>query len=350
MSRDPAWKWAEKVPGPKAHLSYTKCKFCGVVVPSGITRMKNHLAGNHQETKPCDKVPTEVRVEVKAMLEKAIKKKVAGQRNASETVSLGSNWESLHAGVETPPESASDRSVRGPMQHYYPPITPGSTAGSTPTSSTLPPVSERAKAARQDIARYFYENCIAFNTASSPAFIGMVRSIGLFGPGLMVPTAYDISSPMLLNEVKSTDVIVEEVKRTWPHSGVTIISDGWKDIRGRQLLNFLVNNPHGTVFLRTIDASNAVKTGDMLFKLLDAVVEEVGEKNVVQIITDNASNYVLAGKLLMEKRKHLYWTPCAAHCIDLMLEKIGELPQHKTALRKAKKVYVFKVIPIQSFG
>ncbi|KAL5543777.1 hypothetical protein UlMin_007561 [Ulmus minor] len=40
----------------------------------------------------------------------------------------------------------------------------------------------------------------------------------------------------------------------------------------------------------------------------------------------------------MSKRKQLYWTPCAAHCVDLMLEKIGELPQHKTALLKAKKV------------
>jgi hypothetical protein len=45
--------------------------------------------------------------------------------------------------------------------------------------------------------------------------------------------------------------------------------------------------------------------------------------------------------LLMEKRPRLYWTPCAAHCIDLMLEKIGELPQHKMALLKAKKVSNF---------
>ena len=54
--------------------------------------------------------------------------------------------------------------------------------------------------------------------------------------------------------------------------------------------------------------------------MLDAVVERVGEKNVVQIVTDNAVNYKAAGQKLMEKRKNLYWTPCAAHCIDLMLE------------------------------
>ena len=31
--------------------------------------------------------------------------------------------------------------------------------------------------------------------------------------------------------------------------------------------------------------------------------------------------------LLMEKRKHLFWSPCAAHCIDLMLEDIGNMKQ-----------------------
>ncbi|XP_057800348.1 uncharacterized protein LOC131015888 [Salvia miltiorrhiza] len=55
----------------------------------------------------------------------------------------------------------------------------------------------------------------------------------------------------------------------------------------------------------------------------------------------NAANYKAARRKLMEKRTQLYWTPCAAHCIDLMLEKIGELLQHKNALLKAKKVTNF---------
>jgi hypothetical protein len=32
----------------------------------------------------------------------------------------------------------------------------------------------------------------------------------------------------------------------------------------------------------------------------DAFVEEIGEQNVVQLVIDNGSNYVLAGKLLTE--------------------------------------------------
>jgi len=95
--------------------------------------------------------------------------------------------------------------------------------------------------------------------------------------------------------------------------------------------------------LRSVDASDKKKDANLLFEMLDEIVEEVGEDLVVQVVTDNASAYKVAGAKLMEKRKHLFWTPCAAYCIDLMLEKLGELPQHKRALLKAKKIsnYVY---------
>ncbi|MBA0763303.1 hypothetical protein Gotri_012770, partial [Gossypium trilobum] len=41
-------------------------------------------------------------------------------------------------------------------------------------------------------------------------------------------------------------------------------------------------------------------------------------------------------KNLMLKRKHLYWTLCAAHCLDLCLEDIGKKPSVAKLLDKAK--------------
>ena len=55
------------------------------------------------------------------------------------------------------------------------------------------------------------------------------------------------------------------------------------------------------MFVKSIDGSNFVKTGEKLFEMLDSLVEEIEEVNVVQVITDNGRNYVLAGKLLEEK-------------------------------------------------
>jgi hypothetical protein len=76
--------------------------------------------------------------------------------------------------------------------------------------------------------------------------------------------------------------------------------------------------------------------------MIDDVVEEIGEENVVQIVTDNAANYKAAGELLMQKRANLYWTPCAAHCIDLMLEDFEKkIPLHKETIAKGKKITTY---------
>jgi hypothetical protein len=62
------------------------------------------------------------------------------------------------------------------------------------------------------------------------------------------------------------------------------------------------------------------KTTDKVFEMLDAIVERIEEENVVQVVTDNATNYKAVGQSLMEKKESLFWTPCVIHCIDLILE------------------------------
>lgn len=45
--------------------------------------------------------------------------------------------------------------------------------------------------------------------------------------------------------------------------------------------------------------------------------------------------------LLMEKQKHLFWSPCATHYIDLILEDIGSMKQIKETLDQAKMITGF---------
>ena len=82
------------------------------------------------------------------------------------------------------------------------------------------------------------------------------------------------------------------------------MSDSWTDGKNRCLINFLVNSPIGTWFLKSIDASNTITNGELMFKHLNEVVEENGEENVVQVIIDNASNYVNDRMRLMKKMKN----------------------------------------------
>ena len=45
------------------------------------------------------------------------------------------------------------------------------------------------------------------------------------------------------------------------------------------------------MFLKSMDASNKVKTALLICEMMEEVVQEVGEENVLQIVTDNATNY-----------------------------------------------------------
>ncbi|CAN1132635.1 hypothetical protein LINPERHAP2_LOCUS7153 [Linum perenne] len=92
-------------------------------------------------------------------------------------------------------------------------------------------------------------------------------------------------------------------------------------------------------------ATSATRSQETIYSTLGAsgsnndVVEKVGEENVIQVITDNASAYKAAGVKLMEKRQHLFWTPWAAHCLDLILEDLEKkLPIHKTTIAKGRKI------------
>jgi len=100
--------------------------------------------------------------------------------------------------------------------------------------------------------------------------------------------------------------MLERYKKEWSKTGCTLMSDGWTDGKGRSITNFLVNSPMGTIFLKSIDSSNYFKDASKLFSLIDGVIDEIGEENVVQVVTDSASAYVSVGKLLMKKERSYF--------------------------------------------
>lgn len=83
----------------------------------------------------------------------------------------------------------------------------------------------------------------------------------------------------------------------------------------------------GTIFLKYGDASNALKTAHMLYKLFREVDLFVGLENVSLIVTRNAVNYVASGKLLENNFSTLFWFPCVTRCINLALQDMGKLEE-----------------------
>ncbi|XP_077242611.1 uncharacterized protein LOC143883140 [Tasmannia lanceolata] len=115
---------------------------------------------------------------------------------------------------------------------------------------------------------------------------------------------------------------------------------GWTGPTRQSIINFVVYCDGKTVFLKSIEASAVIKDYRYIYKLLVEVIKEVGEKNVVQIVTDNGSNYKKAEQKIMEKY-HIFWTPCAAHCIDRMLKDIGKTERVKNVVTEVRSVTNF---------
>ena len=122
-------------------------------------------------------------------------------------------------------------------------------------------------------------------------------------------------------EVVDAENFVEEQKKRWKMYGCTILADGWTGPTKLSIINIMVYCDGATVFLKSIDASKNVKSADYIYSILKDVLKEVGRHNVVQVVTDNGANYKSAGQKL-SRRQNVYWTPCAAHCLDLMFEDI----------------------------
>ena len=110
--------------------------------------------------------------------------------------------------------------------------------------------------------------------------------------------------------------------------------------------HFLVYCPKGTIILKSIDASNASKTVDMLYKLFREVVLFVSVEHMLHIVIDNAANYVAAKRLLQREFPTLYWSPCAAYYLNLMLQDVGKLDEVSKMVRQASKITIYIITVI----
>ena len=193
------------------------------------------------------------------------------------------------------------------------------------------------------VTRWFLDASIPFHAANSEFYQPMFDAVAAFGGGYKAPLCNQLRGRYLAKAVEETRQFVDGFHQNWRKSGCTIMADGWTDRKRRTLINFLVYCPKGIIFLKLVDATDSSKTGDFLFKLVKDVVNHVGPENVVHFVTDNASNMVAAGRRIEDELKSIYWSPCAAHCVNLILSDFGKEDLVKNTVAHASVItkYVY---------
>ncbi|XP_020157207.1 uncharacterized protein [Aegilops tauschii subsp. strangulata] len=169
----------------------------------------------------------------------------------------------------------------------------------------------------------------------------MIEAIGQFGPGLKPPTPYQLANPLLKIHVEKVDEMLKAQKEAWASTGCSIMTDAWTDRRGRSLMNLVAHSARGVCFLRDVESSTEVHDAKYIYSLVMSCISEVGAEKIVQVVTDNASNNMAAAMLLKQKHPQIFWTSCAAHTINLMMQDIGSIPIVSSAITNAKTITNF---------
>lgn len=209
--------------------------------------------------------------------------------------------------------------------------------------------SKRERATNQQIhmaiGRFLYEIGAPLDAVKdSVYFQPMIDAIASGGSGVLAPSYHDLRGWILKNAFKEVRNDIDRCTKNWAKSGCSILASQWNTGKDRTFLNFAVYCSEGTIFFKYVDASNILCSADALYELLKQVVEEVGVEHVLQVITTSEEKYTVAGKRLMDAFPTLYWSPCAAHCIELILVDFGKVEWINSIIEQAKSVtiYIYK--------
>lgn len=285
---DIAWQW-NSLKDPNDMKAVT-CNFCGETTLGGITRAKSHQMGIRGDARACKKTPTEVRNLLKEDHETKKGEKDAYMNEIEDQYEIEEMQKIMNIrSGKRPLTSSSEASL---------PVAKTIKLGKAKRQTSIyDPCDKEARAiAIQYIQRFLCTNGIPFNVVRSKSFKLMVEAIGNYGPHLKVPSYRECRVPLPKKELEYTKGLMKSHEEERAMYGCSIMADTLTDRRNRTLINYLVNCPRGSMFVKSVDASGYMKTGEKLYELLDNFVEEIGEKNVVQVITDTGSNYALAGE------------------------------------------------------
>ncbi|KAH1130964.1 hypothetical protein J1N35_002342 [Gossypium stocksii] len=363
QKQDPAWNHCEVFKnGERLQI---KCMYCGKLFKGGgIHRFKEHLAGRKGQGPICEQVPQGVRSVMQESLNGILVKQDKKQKLIPKLLACGSSSSNPTIGGEVENLGSHDD-----MNFGIKPISVLNTLeGDSNVVSKVGRGRKRGRGRDRNliesndpcvktnlalvpnggenpihmaIGRFLYDIGVNLDAVNSVCFQPMIDAIASGGSGVVPPSCHDLRGWILKNVIEEVKDDIDRNKAMWGKTGCSIIVEQCRTKNGRVLLSFLVYCPQATVFMKSVDASHAVYSADYLFELLKQVIEEVGSENVVQVITNCEEPYLFTGKRLMESFPSLYWAPCLAHCVDLMLQDFSNLEWINEKIEQAKSLTRF---------
>ncbi|XP_075096282.1 uncharacterized protein LOC107826884 [Nicotiana tabacum] len=302
--KDPTWAYSSRV--SETNKMAIRCLFCDKISNGGVYRQNAHLIGGDSNVASCTKVSEHVKEELIAYLQK--KKELKTQMiHEQELYNLDDDDD------DDETEQGDDASSPSPK--------------SQKRGRMLPPMSSSCGSTGLPF------NCVNYTYI----FAAFIEAVDQYGPGMKPPTYYEVKGSYLKKEVAEVNKIVEEHKVEWNKFGCSIMMDKWTARNGKMIINILVNSPKGSLFLESVDASDSSTDSTKMYSLFKSTIDSIGAENVVQVVTDNASENVKASDLMSVGYPYIYWTSCAAHSINSIFGDIFKERPFSTVFNQAIK-------------
>ena len=136
--------------------------------------------------------------------------------------------------------------------------------------------------------RFLYACGVPFNVLRSPYWHEMVSAINDAPKGYKSPGYSKVRTVGLDHEKEKITHSLSRMTSSWNEHGVSIVSDGWTNVKGKPLISVLVVSVSGTIFLSSYVYSVKFKIDINIAEPLLDTIERIGPYNVVQVITNNA--------------------------------------------------------------
>ena len=168
-----------------------------------------------------------------------------------------------------------------------------------------------------------------------PSSLYWKRFLNVLRPAYTPPTRHALSTHLLDEEFNRVQT---KVKQTIDKADcISVISDGWSNVRGQGIINYIVTTPQ-PVFYKSTDTKDNRHTGPYIADELKAVINDLGPEKVFTLVTDNAPNMKVAWAHMEETYPHITTIGCAAHTLNLLLKDIIALRTMDTLHKRAKQV------------
>jgi len=121
--------------------------------------------------------------------------------------------------------------------------------------------------------------------------------------------------------------------------------DGWTTPLGQSLCVFIIITTGGKEYIHSlINLSKESHTGEILAQKINEVLQNIGTDKFGAIVSDHASNMVLAKKLINEKYPYIIPIRCIAYHINLITTDIMKLEYSKHTINQVFKIILLIII------